>query len=264
MTSEWGGHAKWTRSPASIEIGDIWEMCLSVEYDQEQLVNGLASWLGPPEKLEILDAACGSGFPALELRRLGYRITCSDGSEMMLERFRRNAATAGLPSDAVRADWDELGELYPRRFDVAFCRGCSLIYAGSWDTDSDPDPAALKASLRGLVQCLRPGGRLYLDVAEEVGAMDPSWDEHVHRIGEGSVLRLRERVVTEPGSGLRCWQVEWEGGGQVHRLERRSHYLPHARLAAICRDAGLVDFRRIEVPGERYAVFTGQRGGEPV
>jgi SAM-dependent methyltransferase len=264
MTRGSGGPTKGSGSLEPIEIGDIWELCLSVEYDQEELVNGLASWLGPPEAVEILDAACGSGFPALELRRRGYRITCSDGSEEMLERFRRNAATAGLPSDAVRADWDELGKLFPGRFDVVFCRGCSLIYAGTWDIDSDPDPTAVEASVRGLVQCLRSGGRLYIDVAEEVEATDPSWDEHIHRTGEGSVVRIRERVLAEPGSSLRCWQVEWESGGQMHRLERRSHSLPHARLAEICHEAGLVDFRRIEVPGERYVVFTGQRGGEPV
>lgn len=247
-------------------IGDVWERCLSVEYDREKLVTGLARWLGPPQGLEILDAACGSGFPALELRRLGYRVACSDGSEAMLERFRRNAATVGLRPDAVRANWDELGEIFPGKFDVVFCRGCSLIYAGTWDADSDPDPEVLKSSVRGLIRCLRPGGRLYLDVAEEVDGFDhdPPWDEHVHRNGEGSVVRLRERVVVEIGSSLRCWQVEWQEADQMHRLERRSHYLPHIRLAEICREAGLVGFHRIEVSGERYAVFAGWRGNELV
>lgn len=258
------GPAKGDEDSSLVEIGDIWELCLSVEYDRKELVNGLASWLGPPDGMEILDAACGSGFPALELSRIGYLMTCSDGSEVMLERFRRNAATVGLPLEPVRANWDELGELYSGRFDVVLCRGCSLIYAGTWDADSRPEAAALEASVRGLVRSLRPGGRLYLDLPEEVDATDPSWDEHIHRVGEGSVVRLRERVLSEPGSGLRCWQVEWESRGHVHRLERRSHFLTHARLAEICREAGLVDFHRIEVPGERYAVFTGQRGGEPV
>lgn len=250
-------------APTLPEIGDVWEWCLSVEYDRQALLAGLTDWLGPPAGLRILDASCGSGFPALELRRLGYRVACSDGSAVMLERFRRNAEIAGLPTDAMRATWDELGTLLPGRFDVVLCRGCSLIYAGTWDSESDPDPGALRRSIRGLVGCLSPGGRLYLDVAEEVETRDedPPWAEHAHRTAAGKPVLLRERVVAEVEAGIRRWQVEAECDGRTTRLERKSHYLPHAQLVEICRGEGLADFQRIVVPGESYPVFTGRKPG---
>lgn len=51
--------------------GTLWDLCLSSEYDRDRVVRGIAEWLGPPDDLKVLDAACGSGFPALDLHRMG-------------------------------------------------------------------------------------------------------------------------------------------------------------------------------------------------
>jgi hypothetical protein len=44
------------------------------------------------------------------------------------------------------------------------CRGGgSLLYAGTWDDDRPLDRDALTDAVRQFVECLRPGGRLYVD-----------------------------------------------------------------------------------------------------
>jgi SAM-dependent methyltransferase len=243
------------------DVGTVWDLCLAAEYDHDQLVRSLTEWLGPPDGLQVLDCACGSGFPALDLYRLGYNLTCTDASPLMLKRFRRKAQLAGISLNPQRISWEELHAIYPARFDAVLCRGCSLIYAGTWDSDSDPDWLALECSVRSLVHCLRPGGRLYVDTTQEEDLSDEAtrWTKHAPITIDGWRIELQERVLADRGAGVRRWMVQLRIDGTLFDFERRSHYLPHARLARLLREAGLDRVGRANVVGERYAVFVGRK-----
>jgi SAM-dependent methyltransferase len=249
-----------TADLAEPDVGTLWDLCLSSEYDHEQLVNGIAEWLGPPDGQQILDCACGSGFPALDLHRLGYRLTCTDGSSFMLERFRRNAEAAGIALQPQEARWEELDALYAASFDVVLCRGCSLIYAGTFESDAEPDWSALESSVRSLVRCLRPGGRLYVDTTQEEDLRDEDsqWRKHAPRTIDGHHIEIQERVLADRKIRLRRWLVQLRIDSASFDFERKSHYLPHEEFAGLLRDAGLEDVGRADVPGERYAVFVGR------
>jgi SAM-dependent methyltransferase len=246
---------------AGPEVGTVWELCLSTEYDHDRLVRGIARWLGPPDGLHVLDCACGSGFPALELHGLGYRLSCTDGSPFMLERFRRNAQQAGVMLEPRQARWEELGALYPASFDVVLCRGCSLIYAGTFETDADPDWSALVSSVESFARCLRPGGRLYVDTTpeEELRGEYPQVSEHAPRMVDGHRVEWRERLTADPETRIRRWRVSLRIDDRSVDFERRSHYVPHAEFVSLLRDAGLEDVGRADIPGERYAVYVGRR-----
>lgn len=246
---------------AEPDVGTVWDLCLTVEYDRGQLVRDLAEWLGPPDGQKVLDAACGSGFPALELHDLGYDVTCTDGSPMMLERFRANAQEAGIELEPAEARWEELDGLYPNTFDVVICRGCSLIYAGTFDANTDPDRSALQRSIESFAGSLRSGGRLYTDAPweKDLGQRESEWTEHEPRTIDGRRVELRERVIAEPEAHTRCWMVELQIDDASLALERRSHYMPHAELLDMFRVAGLEDVDRIDIPSERYAVLTGRK-----
>jgi Methylase involved in ubiquinone/menaquinone biosynthesis len=245
---------------AAPDVGTLWDLCLSSEYDRDRVVRGIAEWLGPPDDLKVLDAACGSGFPALDLHRMGYQLTCSDGSAFMLERFRHVAKAADIPIEPVQALWEELGELYAGSFDAVLCRGCSFIYAGTFEADVPPDWSALESSLRSFVRCLRPGGRLYLDCPKEEDMQDEDsgWMKHPPRTIDGHQIEIEERLFTDRTARQRRWMVQLRIDDASTEFERRSHYLPHAEFAGLLQDAGLEDVGRADVTGERYAVFVGR------
>jgi SAM-dependent methyltransferase len=246
-------------------VGTVWDLCLSVEYDREALVRDIAAWIGSPDGQEVLDCACGSGFPALDLHRLGYSVTCTDGSPMMLERFRVVAAAADVPLTATEALWEEVGGLYPEQFDAVICRGCSLLYAGTFDDDVDPDRGAVERSLASFAASLRPGGRVYVDVPHERDLVaDSGWMEHPSRTIDGHQVELRERLTADPETRLRRWSVEMSIDDASLQLERSSHYMPHADMIAMLEQAGFEDVAVTELPSERYAVITGCKPGVPV
>jgi SAM-dependent methyltransferase len=247
---------------ATPDVGTLWDLCLSSEYDRDKVVRGIADWLGPPEGLRVLDAACGSGFPALDLHRLGYEVACSDGSDFMLERFARNARAAGIAIEPTQALWEELDGLYAGQFDAVLCRGCSLVYAGTFEDDADPDRSALEASVKSLAACLRPGGRFYTDCPREEALQqdDSGWMKHVPRTIDGHHVEVEERLVADRDAGIRRWSVQLRIDDATYEFKRRSHLLPHPEFAAMLEAAGgLEDVGQVDVAGERYAVFVGHR-----
>jgi SAM-dependent methyltransferase len=240
------------------DIGLLWELCLRVEFQRPALVDGLAAWLGPPAGLRVLDSACGSGFPALDLIRRGYAVTCSDGSPRMLERFRRNAAAAAVAVRPQRHRWEELWRHHAAAFDVVLCRGSSLIYAGTWDGEERPSREVLDRSVESLVRCVRPGGRLYVDTTRAEDLAAPSASSRSELVlADGARVILQERIETDLDRGVRSWTAVVRSAEGVHTFGRQSHQLPHAELVDLLGRAGLRGVRPVEVPGERYQVFTG-------
>jgi SAM-dependent methyltransferase len=245
-----------------LDIGALWEICVYHEWDRAEVVDGIAEWLGPPEGLRVLDCACGSGFPALDLIRRGYDVTCSDGSAQMLERFRENARAAGLAVEPVRLLWEELSDRFAGSFDVVMCRGGgSLIYAGTWDEDLPPSRDAIRAAVGSFYDCLRPGGRLYVDTtrAEDLARSEPQRALHPGLVVDGHVVELEEEITNHPERGIRVWRSRLVVDGTTYEFSRRSHYLPHDELTGLLGDAGFVDVHAEPVRGETYAVFVGRR-----
>lgn len=246
-----------------VDIGTLWEICAHFEWEmREKTVDGIATWLGPPDGMTVLDCACGSGFPALDLARRGYDIACSDGSEIMLAHFRRNAAVAGVDLEPAQVLWDDLTAHYREPFDVVMCRGGgSFLYAGTWDHDAPPDPGALMDVFGQFVACVRPGGRLYVDImhADDLARVGPLEVRHPTLTVGSHTIDLTEVTTNHPDRGIRTWHSTLVLDGEPYEFDRRSQYLRHDELAAMLADAGLADVRAEAVPGEHYQVFTGRR-----
>ena len=239
------------------DIGALWEICMSFEFDRDQTADGIAAWLGPPDARRVLDSACGSGFPALELVARGYDVTCTDGSDLMLRHFRRNANLMGLDVVAVPALWAELPELFGGGFDVVLNRGGgNYKYAGAWEAERLPERGEMLQAIQQWVACLKPGGVLYIDFAPESG---DSTIVHPHmRIGDHEV-DLTEQIVVDHPRRVRFWRSELIVDGQRYEFQRRSHCLAREEFLRMLAAAGLSDVHQIDVKGEFYQVFTGTR-----
>ncbi|HUD36200.1 MAG TPA: class I SAM-dependent methyltransferase [Streptosporangiaceae bacterium] len=244
------------------DIATLWELCLGFEYDRDLLVDSLRGWLGAPGGGRILDCACGSGFPAIDLIRAGYDVTCSDGSQLMLGYFKRRTDYEGITARGALVRWEDLSDYFETPFDVVMCRGCALPYAGTWDDDAPPDAGALAQSVAQFAASLRPGGRLYVDTAAEPPGDDPQVTTHPTLAIGPHRIDLAEELSLDRTARLRRWRCQLTIDGRDYEFQRRSHYLPPSDLAGLLAGAGLTDVRPERLPGERYAVLTAVRPEE--
>ncbi|GHC99508.1 hypothetical protein GCM10010313_09700 [Streptomyces violarus] len=244
------------------DIGTLWELCMLFEFDREETADGIAKWLGPAEGLRILDCACGSGFPALELIRRGYDVTCTDGSELMLTHFRRNARLEGLDVRPELMLWEDLPRRHAEGFDVVMNRGGgNYIYAGAWDDEGLADQAAMAEAIGQWVACVRPGGRFYVDITRAADLERREDQSVVHPtllIGQHTV-DIAETISIDRSTGIRTWSSTLTVDGTPWEFQRRSRYLRHDQLIEILKGCGLADVRKTPVAGEYYDIYTGVR-----
>jgi len=240
-------------------LPDLWEMTLPFLYDA-QYVESLIVFLRERGVGSVLDCACGTGFPSIQLKRAGFDVYCSDGSEEMIRRFRVNMKKTGLdiPNRVLR--WHDLHKL-EKRFDAVLCRGNSLIYLDSWLSN---EPSATNflsnapVALRQMRGVLNARGFLYVDSI--------SADEYQR--GPSLVEEFGERIVNDLPMRL-TWTVkhDWKQMNRIVRSARRigeitfchdyrGFLLKHEELQNMLSAAGFSRVRKIKLDGERaYDVY---------
>lgn len=86
------------------------------------------------EVREVLDIACGTGGPTLELVRRGYKVTGADLHEEMLEAAREKARKEGFDVKFVECDARELSKVFkPESFDAVTMFFTSIAYMVEWE-----------------------------------------------------------------------------------------------------------------------------------
>jgi SAM-dependent methyltransferase len=244
------------------DIGALWEFCMYFEFDREKTADGIAAWLGPADGQRVLDCACGSGFPALELARRGYDLTCTDGSEAMLTHFRRNARIDGMDLDAELMLWEDLPRCYGETFDVVMNRGGgNYIYAGVWDEEGLAERSAMSDALGQWAACVRPGGRFYVDItrAADLARLEPQVVHHPTMLVGRHIVDITEEISIDRDTMIRTWHAVMTADGTEHEFRRRCRPLQHRELIDILTSHGLVEVRKTPISGEYYDIYTAIR-----
>lgn len=241
-----------------------WDDTIPFLWDEEY-IESLDTLLKGHGVKSILDCACGTGFPSLDLAARGYRLQCTDGDDRMLARFRRNAAARGIAINPKLSSWVGLPKIAGNsQFDCVMLRGNSLVYVTSWtEQDGRFDPQAadlgIQASLSALYKTIRPGGSLYIDITnlrEREGVRDLG-----ERTEGGIHYALRIEASYDVERSHRILRSTLTRDGVAEERAYHSYFLPHARLVQLLHDVG---FSRVDqyrpVNGENsYSVFLAHK-----
>jgi len=116
----------------------------------------LAEVFGPPGDGGLLDAGCGTGRQACALASRGYRIVGADAEHEMLDVARQVAGEASQQVEFIEAPYAALHEAVGGGFDGVYCLGNALAAAGKRE--------AVAEAVEQFSRCLRPGGRLFIQI----------------------------------------------------------------------------------------------------
>jgi SAM-dependent methyltransferase len=120
-------------------------------------VDHLRPILGEGQGRQALDCTCGWGTQALALAKLGWHVTALDISETSLDFACKKAASHHLSLEFGICDMRDLQDKYHNQFDAAVC--CKSLY-------EIPDDAGILQALRGMLQALKPGGKIYFSLRD--------------------------------------------------------------------------------------------------
>ncbi len=186
-------------------IHDVWESIYRGNAAQDALNEAIASrifrYLNLPTGCLVLDAGCGTGDHSRRIAERGHYCVCTDISESILLRARKNLAAHGLESRAsfVCQALEDLS--FPdATFDAVHCRGV-LMHIPQW-----------KRALANLCRVLRPGGGIVVM-------------ENNHRSVEAATILLvrkfqaRKSKLAKTEDGYEFWSEE-SGQPFVVRIAR--------------------------------------------
>lgn len=104
------------------------------------------------EVKKVLDLACGTGIPTLELARRGYQVIGLDLHEEMLAVARRKAGAAGLNIEFIQGNALEIG--FEEEFDAVTMFFSSIMYF---------DDSTIQELFNSVKRAIRPGGVFIAD-----------------------------------------------------------------------------------------------------
>ena len=103
----------------------------------------------------VLDAACGTGYHAVQLAKAGFDVLAADGAPDMVSKTAENAALLGVDLPVQQADWRTLADDVPGQFDAVLCLGNAFTHLFSEEERVQ--------SLAQFRKVLRPGGLVIID-----------------------------------------------------------------------------------------------------
>jgi SAM-dependent methyltransferase len=257
----------------------------SYDSDLARALIGFASSIGA---VDVLDCACGTGNPIIGLKHLEpqLRVWGTDANRRMLGECVLNALKTGVAVQPLDADgdhsaihlglatWEQLPEVFSRRFDLVMCRGQTIYHL--------VERSAIVEAIRHMAALLRPGGSVLLDVlrwspdlhGEEGrdhvkfrGWLPP--DDHANPLGCRVIfvdsLSYREdpravRGVIQTKSLMVLGDFP-EGARVIEELAVDGAPFTAEDLGEMAGEAGLTEISQLDIQGPRYAVVVGRRKG---
>lgn len=187
---------------------------------------GAARLAGLREGDPVLDLPCGVGRHSLALARHGFRVTAADLIDLYLDRARAEAERQGLALECLKADMREF--VRPGAFQALFNLHTSFGY---FDDEGENHLVA-----RNFLACLRPGGRLVMELmGKEVLARifrPRDWTE------SGGEFLLMERRLSDDWTWIENrWILLAPGAEPIERQVRHRVYAA-SELRALLLQAG--------------------------
>jgi SAM-dependent methyltransferase len=238
---------------SSVRMADLMDIYNALLIDAGY-IDGLAAFLTTRAVRTILDCGSGTGFPALDLRARGWDICGVDRSARMLKRLSKKLYATDLTMPLYQTDWLNLTACVPDTFDALLCRGNSLIYIDSWDSETlnDGTPTRILQALGQFRAKIHAGGMLYIDLYHrrfDDGESKFICQSVAKMIGDQHV-RLDSTIHYDYGVRRRAWNWAIEIDGQQATGNVSSYLLRHADLIDMLYAAGFTHVEEVQISGE--------------
>ncbi len=243
----------------NISLAEIWDVCVDKIYDRETYIKSLDNLLKRENVKSIIDPACGTGKPSLDLLKLGYDVDFSDGSEEMLKQFYKNS---GYKIKPKLIDWRDLSKHYKDQFDFVLVRSNSLIYATSWgkkELNSGESKEAILNSLKNFYEILKNDGILYVDLYSKG---EKPHTKNISLVVINNDVEIWKWVIKHDWQNrVRYWGIIRENLFSKEKREQSSlsYLIKHQELIDMLKKTGFRDINKANLEGTFYTTYLARK-----
>lgn len=250
-----------------IKLSDMWSVSGQVLHSpsyRQMHADLLAAAIGARDQ-RILDCACGTGFPMIELHALGFgTITGSDADADLLAEFRARLAEIRWQPDLIEATWQTLPQRLEQRFgslpvfDVVLNVDAAIGFMDSWNAGAmrqGPENifARVVEVLRNFHAVTAPGGRFFIGLQKNNHKGNSFYPMKVGEMMlDGVRAEAHWHMTYDWESRIKTWLNIVRVDGREYTQTRQSYLFDLAELAGFLREAGFADVERLPTPDDLY------------
>lgn len=186
----------------------------------------------------VLDAACGTGYHAVQLAKAGFDVLAADGAADMVRKTSENATALGVDLPVQQADWRTLSDDVPGTFDAVLCLGNAFTHLF--------DETERATSLAEFHKVLNPGGLVVIDQRNYDSILDEGFSTKHSYYYTGKGVDAAPEEITDTYIRFRYKFPD----GEVHHLTMcpiRQDY-----VAQLLKNAGFSNIRQFGDFREHY------------
>jgi SAM-dependent methyltransferase len=260
--------------PSAPKLADMWSVSGQLLHTPEYRRSHAALLAAAIDRRDqsVLDAACGTGFPLIELKRLGFSdLTGADADADLLARFRSAIAAddglAGWQPPLVEVTWQKLPLAVTRRYDVVLNVDAAIGFMDSWAPGEmrvgrEAIFARVTEVLRNFHAVTRPGGRFFIGLQKNNHKGNTYYPMKVGRMQLGGVeAEAQWNMSYDWDRRIKTWVNLVTVDGRTYSQTRQSYLFDLAELADFLRAAGFATVDRLSTPDDLYEdILVAMRG----
>lgn len=178
----------------------------------------------------ILDAAAGTGYHSVQLRKAGFDVLAADGAPEMVAKTRDNAEALGVELPVQQADWRSLDQDVDGSFDAVLCLGNAFTHLFS-----EEERVVVLEEFR---KVLNDGGLVVIDQRNYDAILDQGFSSKHQYYYCGEDVDARPEVITDEYVRFRYSFRD----GSVHHLTL--YPLRQDHLSKLLKSTGFDNIRR--------------------
>lgn len=247
----------------SKKFGEYWEL-VETFYHQDTNNNAytekLLRFLESLKATTVLDASCGAGFPALELIKRGFHMTCADGDASMLEIFKKRSTEMGLAVSAYHSRWVDLPKKINTTFDAVLCLDSSITHVDSWGLEQKIDiPKAqqsVRDSLRAFHTVLNLGGTVVIGLGKYAFEKDAETKIYDFKpiVFNGTKMTCRWIVALDYHTRIKTWTSIVTIGDNVYQRVFETLVITSNELIDWMKETGFQNIKTKKLTPEEYDI----------
>jgi SAM-dependent methyltransferase len=197
----------------NLDATEVWHIAADAMHVPEYRANyrDALRFMIRDKKFLILDTACGSGFPAMDLYKDGFtKLEASDADKKSAEILQAYFNDLNIPIPVSVGKWQELAEKIDKKFDIVLNCDNSFVYMDGWSEHGDFAVGAeavfqrVSAVLKNFYKILKSDGFVIVGLGK-----------HYHT---GTLEYRLPLEYNEDGTGV---SIEWFGTMDWQKRENR-------------------------------------------
>lgn len=186
----------------------------SATREQAVILDRIIKDNGFDRKTHVLDCACGIGTQSIGLAALGYQVSASDISDGELAEAKARANNNGVQINFKHADFRNLSEVFPERFDIVIAMDNALPHML---TRTD-----LEAAIKSILGQTRDGGIFVASIRDYDSLLEkkPSYSTpYIHKTDKGQRVSFQTWTWDDDRYHLIQYIIDDEDSLQISKFE---------------------------------------------